>query len=199
MLGVMGWKKLKQKLFNGVAYVSLGLMGTTFASISLNTCAYSAAYVSNNVLDHDKKTIAVANGHNSNLSKEYGAFGSYVAYFFMYAPVTFKENLMGNKVDWHVNTSRKETLDTLLKKDYENLVLIGHGTKGAYMVKNGKVNSFDLFNLRIKGKLFKYTCGSEDGISFADVILEDSENNFSYNERISVLTIYSDAWKKLFD
>ena len=194
----MTWKKIKEKMFKGLFYVSITIDSLVVACIGANIGACSVAYVSNRLTDTDKKTVVITNGHSENIPNFKGDLNSYIAYFFMYAPVTLNENMRGYKTEWKVNTTKKETLDRLLKNDYKNLVLIGHGLRGEYAIRGGDIHYDDLSDLKIKGRLLKYTCGEKKGTDFADVILKNPENGFAYDRTISPLRILYDSWKKVF-
>ena len=133
-------------------------------------------------------------------AKNLNNFWSVVLDFFMYAPVTLRQNLRGNKVVWHSNSTREDVLDVLEDPQYQNLVFIGHGDNSTYETTNGTLNVDYLAGLHLperRGEFIQHTCGSGEGRSLRDVLYPGGSTGYKFNRDVTAAENYGRALVEL--
>lgn len=123
--------------------------------------------------------------------------------YFMYTPITLRQNMDGSHVDWYSNATQEEVLKNLLKPEYQNIVFIGHGDSSTFAVSDGAVTSYDIMDWHIptkKGKLIQHTCGKETyDPSLREVLLQSPrEQWYGFEDTVSGGINYFTAWKRVF-
>ncbi len=155
------------------------------------------AYISNKITSRQANTIVISN------VKEDELFGSYRASFWMYSPVTLRQNVEGNRVGWYTSPTKDETLDLLTKREYENVVLIGHGTRSSYALRDGNIYAQEFLQRPIqkkKGKLIQHTCGVANlELSLSDVLLQNPSKVEYLGEKVTALDNYFHGVFKFFE
>jgi hypothetical protein len=120
---------------------------------------------------------------------------------FLYTPVTAKYHAEGHSVKWVSNVKRETFLDMLSDEQYQNIILIGHGSNNSYYASDGRVTAEDILEKGIKkkkGALCQHTCGGGDGLKLRDVLLEDPSKGYTFDRSIYLTENYLAAWKSLF-
>jgi len=185
----LAWKIVKSGLATGLGLATLnsvGIIGTYFinkgVSLEANTIVLSSASESG------KDTLPVS-------------IGTAISDFFMYVPITLRQNISGNRVDWYSNPSRLESLLVLGREEYKNVILIGHGRETEYMTKTGGIYAEDLRAHNVVDKpgfLLQHTCGGGDGERLRDVMLKNPEKGYFFEGSVVDETVnYFYAVKEL--
>jgi len=117
--------------------------------------------------------------------------------FFMYAPVTLRENIEGRNTTWHTDLNKEEVLETIADTTYQSFVFIGHGGKGSFCPSFYCVDDTDIAEMntpRRSGEVVQYTCRNTlEGDTIADVLLEDPDKLIKFDEEVWPLRIYGRA------
>ena len=125
--------------------------------------------------------------------------------FFMYPVVTLRQNLDGNRVDWHRSPTGNEFLEKIVNEKYSNIILIGYGSSQCYQAPNEFIGYWEIDrkmseqNIPKKdGFLIQLTCGGSEGITMRQVLLKDPNKGYSFEGKIGSLDIYFTAVRDLF-
>jgi len=160
-------------------------------ALSANTISIPVTAYINSKVSTGNKTAVFTSGYCSpSLS---GRAVSAVIDFFMYTPVTLRQNLNGSQVDWYSNSARKQVLDVLQNTDYQNIVFIGHGSKSSYVATDGNVSVDDLTNLDLPprhGEFIQHTCGGGNGKSLREVLYPSGSRGYNFDKEISIFENY---------
>lgn len=144
----------------------------------------------NSLVKSETKTAVFASGwHRDNgwptqLNALAIVFGAYV-------PITLRQNLRGFHTDWYLDPSAWEVIEKMADPAYENIVLIGHGTRESFATKDGGINSLWVSMMGIhkkKGELIQHTCGSSFWpiISLRNALLEDPDKGYYFNHNVDI-------------
>ena len=185
----MALEKLIKKVstqINQVSAVVLAFQATTsIASLSINE-----------FMPKDGQTIVFTSGNDDLIPLPYTVTARIID-FFMYAPITLRQNLHGNKVKWVSNATKKEELEGLSDPKYQNVAFIGHGTSFSFWAADGPVYPEDVLDLPKKsGELIQHTCGSGSP-ELRDALLIDPQKGYWFDEPISAGKNYLTAWKQV--
>lgn len=146
-----------------------------------------------------KKRTAVLTSNKSYLGLP-SSFWTLPVDFFMYVPVTLRENLLLRNVEW-TSCATKGDLERILQDEsIQNIVLIGHGSNELFSFCDGYVTSYDIeqWNFKKKcGEFIQYSCGGIKGTDLKDVILKDPKKGFCFRRKVSSFEIYGVALYKL--
>ena len=128
-----------------------------------------------------------------------GALVSFVD-FFMYTPVTIRETLKGNSVEWHSGATVEDATDVFQDQHIDSVVLIGHGSQGGYECADGGIDadSISCYVPKKSGDLVQYTCGSPKNYTLADLLLQDNTRVYRFNRWSCAVDGYALAWYRVF-
>ena len=117
----------------------------------------------------------------------------------MYAPITLRQQIEGNHVDWHTNKTERETIDILKSPKYQGVVFIGHGSDRGYSTIDSVLTSNDIIKAQVPPKdlLIQHTCYYKTG----DTTLREAlgaEKGYHLEENTYSDTNYLTAIKRLF-
>lgn len=197
----------KPRLWNKIlANVGIGLAVILTGFVSTNALMNTYIQKLNQDIKDSATTVVFSSGYDpTHLPKPIiaGAID-----FFMYAPITLRQNLMGNKVDWYSNATKNEMLEILVNPQYDNVVFIGHGASDNYATPDGDLTSSDIMvrrfllkeeNLTKKGEIIQYTCGGGGGISLRRVLSANlkGDKGYGFEKNISIFENWGKAWKEL--
>jgi len=171
-------------------------LGQAYAVIlAFQATADMASLSINELMPKDGQTIVFTSGNDEVIPLPY-AVTARIIDFFMYAPITLRQNLHGNKVKWVSNATKREVLDGLSDPKYQNVAFIGHGTSFSFWAADGPVYPEDVLDLPKKsGELIQHTCGSGSP-ELRDALLIDPQKGYWFDEPISVGKNYATAWKQ---
>ena len=166
------------------------LMALAFA-LSINALSIPVTqYINSRELDGGKTAVFTSGYDDSFLPS---GIVSGLADFFMYSPITLRQNLEGNQVDWYSNSTKKQVLNVLQNPNYQNIVFIGHGGKSYYEATDGMVTVDDLFSIDLperQGEFIQHTCGSGNGISLREALYPTGSKGYGFNKDVSILENY---------
>lgn len=170
--------------------------------VALNTVSVNIMSAVNLNLETEKKTAVFTCGRGRYDLNIPSSISSRFIDFFMYTPITLKQNLNGYHVDWYTNSDKKTLITALQDSSYENLVFIGHGSKSSYSLSDADIESLELKQLHIpkrRGEFLQYTCGNKDGDqdSLKDVLFDHNCYFVGFDTIIDPFTNYGSAWKDL--
>ncbi|MFH1637043.1 MAG: hypothetical protein ABIB71_01305 [Candidatus Woesearchaeota archaeon] len=192
----------KGKVFKKInSRLILGISLTVAVPLAANSVALGATYATNRSIDSEKKTAVFTSGHDEISNKSSPAIAKLID-FFMYPPVTLRQNLRGYHVDWYSDAPCDTIMEKLSNPEYDNVVFIGHGNSSQYAASDGSISSWDIVISNIpkkEGEFLQHTCGGGGNeISLRDALLEDTEKGYSYDQPISAFENYSKAVIELF-
>ena len=159
--------------------------------LALNAASIPVTYVINSSVNEEEQTIVFTSGHLT----------SKLIDFFMYTPITLRQNIRGRKVTWVSDAKKEEIIDYLQNPDYQKIVFIGHGTGSSFVAADGKFTARDISKHNIPkkgGELIQHTCGGGDQ-SLRHALLENPENYHGFDGPVRVGVNYTTAWVRLFD
>ena len=181
------WNQKKKIILAGALVLSVNAVSIPITS-----------YINNN-LDSEKQTVVFTSGYTSiNLPPK---MISGLIDFFMYPPITIRQNLKGNKVVWLSNSTRKEVLDALQDPQYKNIIFIGHGSDSCYAATDGNVTVDTLVKLNLPrrhGEFIQHTCGGEvKNKSLREVLYPDGSEGYNFDRTIEIFENYGKSLVEL--
>lgn len=189
------------KLDDLIYKISKGFLLTLAGALSVNTASIPITSYINNKMDSDKRTVVFTSGFDNGSFFE-GKITSGIIDFFMYSPVTLRQNLNGNKTMWKSNLTKKEVLKYLKDPQYQNIVFIGHGSHSSYETINNSLTINDLSKLNLSnrqgGEFIQYTCGAGDGKGLREGLYPNGSEGYSFDKKVSAYQIYAKALSELF-
>lgn len=178
------------------------LLGTSLI-LCLNTASIPISYLINRNIRSEKNTIVFTSG-KSNL-KDYGiseipsSLMSGITNFFMYTPIILGQNLKGNKVYWCSNPSLEKFAEEICNPYYDNIIIIGHGSKDSFALFDGDIHACDLRSMPLpyrNGEFYQYTCGQGDNSeTLRDVLFSNCKRSKTFEGILDPFTSYVSAWK----
>ena len=162
----------------------------------INTLSIPFTLYSNNHTKTIKKTAVFTSGYDRMFP---GKLISKTLDFIMYTPITLKQNLKGNHVDWYSNSTKKQILDVLQNSAYQNIVFIGHGNNSTYCATDEELTAWDLEDKDLpfrKGEFIQHTCGGGYGKSLRKVLYPNGSEGYGFNRKITGAENY---WKALVE
>jgi hypothetical protein len=132
--------------------------------------------------------------------------GSCALTFFMYLPITLRQNLLGRHVEWHTHASKAVVYDKLDDVDengrsvYQHVVFIGHGSDIHYVATDGAVMGCVIVERGIPkrdGEVIQHTCGGCGGMTIKDALQNDPSKGYILRSGVSRLDNYSRAMDEL--
>jgi hypothetical protein len=186
-------KKVGKSLLGALAIVSV----TNSLSIPLT------AYV-NSKIPQGNNTIVFTSGYDPLNKLPERVVSGFIDYF-MYTPVTLRQNLKGCQVDWISNSNKEEIISRIKNPIYENLVFIGHGSKSSYAATDCSLDSNDLIKIYRdlpyrKGEFIMHTCGEdEERVLLKQVLFEPriEDKGYDFDRTIDPVTNYLKAVSEL--
>lgn len=169
-------------------------------ALSLTAGADIASYYINEFVPKGGKTIVFTSGNDDHDRLPYVVKAKIID-FFMYTPITLRQNINGNQVTWISNATKKEVLDGLGDPQYQNVVFIGHGNGYTFGAADQDVYAKDIYELDISkksGELIQHTCGGGPD-QFREVLLSIPEKGYGFKKQVNVKENYVTAWKRLFE
>lgn len=177
-------------------------------ALALNAFTIPFTYLINRNVSYEKKTIVFTSGKNDFQDYKIPEIPSPVTAslidFFMYTPITLRQNLKGNSVYWCSNPSLDEFVEKLQNPEFENVILIGHGRKNSYALKDNSADASYLKSISLPdrtGEFHQYTCGigEEDGETLKDVIFSECTKSKRFDGILDPFTSYASAWEEFSD
>ena len=194
----MQFNGLAKKLRKSARYCLLGLFGFT----AINAVSIPAIYYFNKNKCQNKKTAVFTSGYDNTGILKNRKVVSKTIDFFMYTPITLKQTIEGNGVDWYSDASKEEFIEVILDEEHENIVVIGHGSKQHYSLTDDQIDNDLIRSLGIKkryGEFLQYTCGrGEDSDTLEDVLYEDTKRSIKFSRVVYPNELYAVAWKDVF-
>jgi len=156
-------KTLYQKIKKGAKIASL-VLGI---AMGINMLGILGTYTTNNIIKSKEKTAVFTSGNDDQLFNFIPPeVKAKFIDFLMYTPVTLRQNLNGNHVDWYSHANKNLILSQLENPQNNNVVFIGHGSYGSYKAADGRLWFYDIDekikkgNIKAKnGELIQHTCG----------------------------------------
>lgn len=155
--------------------------------LDLNFLAISGTFLVNNLTVSETKTVVFASGWDGDDGWP-TKLNAYIIAYVSYCPITLRQNLRGFHTDWYLDPSAWELIKEIDEPAYQNIVLVGHGSREGFTTKDGGISSLWITHFGIKkkkGELVQHTCGSSlwPIISLRETLLEDVTKGyyFSYN------------------
>ncbi len=187
---------------------ALKTIGTSLEIAAILAGAYGTtippAYLINKCITPERKTIVFTSGENDfknyHLPKIPTPVIAGVIDFGMYTPITLRHALInGNQVEWCSNPDLETFVEKLENPEFENIVLIGHGRKDCYALKDFDVEPWFLRSLRLpkrNGEFYQYTCGIEGkkGESLKDALFDKCTRSKTFEDILDPFTSYVYAW-----
>lgn len=172
---------------------------------AINTASISVTAYQNSKINSDRKTVVFTSGgynlNSSLLSEVRDVMYGFYLNFLMYTPITMRQNLKGNKVEWQSNATRKQVLDALQNSNYQNIIFIGHGNKSTYVATDGYVSVDDLVTLNLparQGEFIQHTCGEDIGKkSLKEIIYPNGSRGYDFDREIRTIESYAKALTEL--
>lgn len=125
--------------------------------------------------------------------------------YFMYPPITLRQNLAGNRVDWYNSPTGDTFLEKVVDEQYSNVILIGHGTHECFNGTDKEIVAWEIDQRMSElgipkkdGMLIQLTCGGGKGLSVREALLKDPSKGYSLEGTVNALDIYFRAWRDLF-
>lgn len=158
--------------------------------LDLNFLAISGTFLVNSLTVSETKTVVFASGWDKPPQLPSPVIAKIIA-FVSYAPITLRQNLRGFHTDWYSDPSAWEVIEKIADPAYENIVLIGHGTRESFATKDGGISSLWVSMMGIhkkKGELIQHTCGSSFWpiISLRKALLEDTSQGYYFNYKVHI-------------
>lgn len=170
---------------------------------TFNAASIPATYLINKSIIPEKNTIVFTSGENKLEDYIIIHIPSPVVLecidFFMYTPVTLRQNLKGNQVYWKSNPNLEGFVEELQNSEYENIFLIGHGSKDSFALSNGNADTLYLKKFWLpnrNGEFYQYTCGNEGepGESLKNVLFRECIRSKTFDGILDPITSYKCAW-----
>jgi hypothetical protein len=173
-----------------------------FSAGLLYGLADGAVWLINKRMNKESNTVVFSNSQIQKAPEWTFPITNGISNFVMYLPLTLRQNLNSNKVDWY-NLPTKEDIYTLLKKErYSNVVFIGHGSKNHFYAKNGYVYAEVVRKKGIKKKdgfLIQHTCGGGIGLDLREALLKNPRKGYSVPGKNGPLENYLVALENLVE
>ncbi|MFH2020426.1 MAG: hypothetical protein ABIJ34_03365 [archaeon] len=167
---------------------------SALSALALNTLMQPVTYISN-LFKRDTQTVVFSSGSDSI---PYPRLVNGFVDFFMYPPITLRENLNGSSVKWISHATREDILAALNDPTYENVIFVGHGTQGSYWAENGSLGAWEAEGVPKKdGYLIMQTCGNPTSPTFGDVLLIDGQKAYYLKPDVTVIGNYTSSVKRL--
>ena len=171
--------------------------------LTLNTAVIPVSYLINRNITPDKKTIVFTSGKNDLSNYGIPEIPSEIMVlsidFFMYNPITIRQNLRGNQINWCSNPNLETFIEKLQNPEFENIVLIGHGGKNNYALLDGDADTDYLKKFWLpnrQGEFYQYTCGGdeEEKETLKDVLFNPCARSKTFGGILDPFTSYVCAW-----
>lgn len=185
-----------------VKWIKKGFKGLVLI-LAINAISIPVAYLSNRCITPKANTIVFTSGKN-NLKDYYipklpDSLMAGMIDFSMYTPIIVRQTFEGNRVYWCSNPSLDEFVKELRNPEYDNVILIGHGRKDSFSLKDNDAESDYLttqgFPQRT-GEFYQYTCG-EDGMenkSLKETLFSKCSRSKTFEGILDPFTSYVSAW-----
>lgn len=187
----------KAKIKKVVKRVALALTG----ALCLCTGTIPAACIVNRITRETSNTVVFSNAYENDLPRSTDFAVTYLSDFFMYLPITLRQNLNGNRVDWFHRPTKEQVLEKLADDNYQNVIFIGHRESDYFRAKDDFVLADDIVKRGIKKKegfVLQHTCGRGIASMLRGALLSDPNKGYSFNGDITSFENYSKAVKELF-
>lgn len=175
--------------------------------LAANTVAIPVTYFINSLPIYNEKTAVFTSG-DDHITKDIlpPPVVSLLVDFFMYVPVTLRQNLRGSQVDWYGNATGDTVVEQITDDKYQSVVLIGHrggSTNGSYAATDRIVYTSEILKYKPKkksGELVQHTCGvkKDRQKSLREIILKKPKKGFEFDYVVYPDTSYFVAWRELF-
>jgi len=156
----------------------------------------SASFTAYEVLDSIVKTPKWVEKYAPTISKDATllAFNSS-----LYPPLTYRQNLNGNHVEWYNNLKKEEMLEVLKDPRINTVIFIGHGGRSFFCTSNALLTSEDMTDEMRKDAVIQHTCGYTS-VKQLPSLKEafKAQRGYSFEGTLDPITSYSSAWIRLF-
>jgi len=170
--------------------------------LGLNTISIPVAWFINRNMSYKENTLVFSSG--KAILRDYGlpdipsCVMTPIVDYFMYTPVTIRQNLKRKRVYWCSNPSLEKFADEIENPVYKNIILIGHGSKNSFLIYNGELFADYLACLPIPprtGEFSQYTCGErKSNETLKDVLFKDCIRHKEFDGKVDPIRIYFSAW-----
>ena len=119
----------------------------------------------------------------------------------MYTPITIQQTLDNNRVHWYSRPTKNQLLNILKSGRYQNIVLVGHGTKNSYTASDQIIRASDINpeNIsKLPGYLIQYTCGGTEDPGLGDILLTNPDKAYVAKKNLTARQNYLKAWRNVF-
>lgn len=167
--------------------------------ISLNPILIIIVYAINKSINSKNRTIVFTSGYDYRDIKPV-VVAKFID-FFMYVPITLRQNLKLRKVYWFSQLTKKLILEKLQDPQYQNIIFIGHGKNHNYMATDGAVTVNDLKKLHLPkrtGEYIQHTCGGGKSKFLYKIIYPNGCSGYVFDRPIYMLENYAYALVKMF-
>ena len=103
------------------------------------------------------------------------------------------------RVDYKHNARSGDLREVLANEDYQNVVVMGHGGRSQWCVRDGTVYAEDLDKWmgglpKKKGYFIQFTCGDEEGKPLGYSVVEDRSKILGYAKPVHLGDRFDSLW-----